>query len=110
MICILPQTQRREDKVCLFYQAVAITSVLWFVILSQSEKAVPFFPCRRYRLRRKVSEQLSAVVNRAVTVAIKDQPGIVRPSSGPRKPITFTVVVDVEPYTPGSARQAEAIS
>jgi hypothetical protein len=41
VIHVLPKSQRSEDGILFVDSAIAVTAVLWLVILSESEKAVP---------------------------------------------------------------------
>lgn len=60
-----------------------VAAVHYLVVFRQSQKAVSFNSGLRH-LRRDVAEQLSAVVNRAVLIAVKRQPRFVRINRRPR--------------------------
>ena len=75
MIRVLPQTQTAENQVLIGYSAVAVAAVFCLIIFRQCQKTVFL---RRRRLRREISKQFRAVINRAVIVAVKREPRIVR--------------------------------
>jgi hypothetical protein len=61
-------------------------------------------------LRRVVAEQLSAVINRAVAVAVEDEEGVVRAGGGPADALGRTVRLEVEVDTRSSIGKSKAVA
>ncbi len=50
MICILPETERREDGISVIYLTISISTICCLIKLGESDKPVSFFPRWRIRL------------------------------------------------------------
>lgn len=70
--------------------SIAITPIRRFVIFSQRQESI-----RRSRrwLRRDIAEQFSAIINRAIAIPVKTQPGVVSARRSPRYLLFDTVGV-----------------
>ncbi len=73
MICILPQSQRREDSVLAIDDAIADATVRRLVVHRLRAKSIASNIWWRLRLRCYVAEQLFPVVYRAVGITNRVQ-------------------------------------
>lgn len=67
VVCVLPQEERGIDSIIAIYPAVAVATIFRLVIFSEGEEAVAI---AGGWLRCKVAEQLRAIINRAIAVAV----------------------------------------
>jgi len=73
VVIVDPEQKLRIDCVFVVNDPVPVPPVLGLVELRQGQKAI--WVWRRW-LRREVAEQLSAIVNRAVAIAVQSKEGI----------------------------------
>ena len=71
VVAVLPQTQERIDRIVLVNDAVAIPTVLRFIVFRKSKKAVAKDTRWRRWLRCEIAEQFTAVIDRTVGVSIQ---------------------------------------
>lgn len=90
-----PQQEVFEDSIAGADPAVAATAVLPLVEERQRAEAVRL---AQRELRTLVAEQLQPALDRATTVAVEDQEGVVGRGLGPRDPLGPAVAVDVEEH------------
>src|SRR6266545_5569872 len=110
MVNVLPQTQQTEDCILAANFSVAITPVLWLVVLSESEETVWLNASRRHRLWRKGPKQLRAVMNLSVVISIEDQKCIIGTRGCPGYEAFCAVSAQIEPNTARPIRTIEAIT
>ncbi len=93
MVLVVPQQQLRVHGIPRVNDAVAVAAIFWFVKLLQREKSIGI--CRG-RLVGVISEQLAAVIDSAVVIAIQGQKGIAGVSCGPCDLDRYPVIENVE--------------
>ena len=74
VVNVPPQTQRGEDRILPVDFAIRVTAVLCFVVFGECQESVSAYSRWRLRLRRKVPEKLSSILNQAVNVAVESEP------------------------------------
>lgn len=68
MISILPKLEIGENCVMVAYNTIVITPIYRFIEFRERKKSVR---TQRFGLRRKVTKQLFAIVNRAIAISVK---------------------------------------
>ena len=87
--------------------AIAISTPFWLVEFCEGKEAIRM---RRPNLRCEVTEQLSAIINSPIPVAIEHKEGIIRPSSSPSDMIYSPISIKIKIHAVCRAGQTESIS
>lgn len=93
MVDVLPEKQGGEDGVVGVYHAVAVAAIDGLIILGERSEAIWII---RAWLRREVAEDFSAVVNRAVAVAVEREKGVVGVGGYLTEKLGHAVVIKVK--------------
>jgi len=80
MISVLPQPETGKDSVLPVDNAITVAAIFRFIEFRQGQKPVLV---RGRRLGREVAKQLSSIVDEAIAIPVKCEPGIVRIGSSP---------------------------
>src|ERR1700686_107408 len=110
VILVLPKPKRGEYRVSAIDYSVAISAVCGLVILSQRQKTVSFDSRWRLRLRCKVAEQLRAVIDCAVAIAIECQPRLIAIRVSPGQMFATTIAIHVKEYAVSGTGKSEAVA
>lgn len=87
-----------------------VAAVCRLVVLSQGEKSVATDTCGWLWLRRKIAEQLTATVDQTVTIAIEAKKSVIGAGGRPGKPLSDSVVIQVEIDAATRIRQIKSIA
>jgi hypothetical protein len=102
--------QRCKYGVVFIYKTIAIPTVLRLIIFSEDEKAVASDTGRRRWLRREIAEQLTTVIDRAITVPVKHKKGLIRSRRGPRDPLAYSIVIQIKIDAKGCIDKIKTVS
>src|SRR6516164_5235663 len=105
VIDVNPQQQARKYRISFINDAVAVAAIFGLIEFSERQEAVRILG---FRLIREVAEELLAIINLSIVVAVQRQEGIARVGGGPCEFYRVPVSCYIEPHPCIGGRQVKA--